>query len=100
MACNCKNELEAKMVEVLKVEHPEAENHQASLDSGYAFTISENSMRMVGKFQFENAITVTTKNGVKRTQKPKCGMFFTYCPFCGVKYNEDKPATSANEVQP
>ncbi len=93
MACNCKSDLEAKVVDRLKEEYPEGENHQASLGANYLYALED--FGQLGRMEFANEVVVTTKKGTKRTIKPKLSMVFTFCPFCGVRYKEKKETQEA-----
>jgi|LULJ01.1.fsa_nt_gb hypothetical protein len=101
MTCNCKTEIEAKVVERLKEEYPEGRDHTATMDNNYAFLFSMNdemnSVLHVGYIAFKNTVTTTTKKGVERTAKPQLNIHFTYCPFCGERYK--KAETSVEQTE-
>lgn len=88
MACTCKADLETKVVERLKEEYPEGENHAASLDANYLYAMDD--FGMLGRMEFDNEVFTKTKKGTMRKLKPKLSMAFTFCPFCGVPYKEPK----------
>lgn len=95
MTCNCKTEIEAKVVERLKEEYPEGRDHTANMDKNYAWTMPD--FNQVGYLALTNTVTTTTKKGVERTVKPALNLHFTYCPFCGERYK--KAETCAEQTE-
>lgn len=86
--CKCKSELEAKLTERFKSQQPAATGHHATL-TGYAMGIGKESMSMylVGCMPIELTAEYPVKSTGQRKQKTtKHSMFFTFCPFCGKRY--------------
>lgn len=86
--CNCRSDIEAKLAERFKNEQPAATGHRAEL-MGYAIGLGNQSMSMylVGCMPIELTAEFPLKGGVLRKRKTtKQSMFFTFCPFCGEKY--------------
>lgn len=86
--CNCRNELEEKLLERFKQQAPDAKNHEASL-KGYAFVVGDNSLRSVGCMPIELTADRPLKRGGYKPKTERMNMFFTYCPFCGEKYKQE-----------
>jgi len=84
MNCNCRDELEAKLVENFKAHAPEATDHKAKL-RGYGFALIGNRMEMRGYMEVEAKATYQLKKGGSKEKTIKQSMFFSYCPFCGAK---------------
>ena len=84
MNCNCREELEAKLVENFKSHAPEATNHKATLQ-GYGFALIGNTMEMRGYMDVSAKATYPLKKGGTKEKTIKQSMFFSYCPFCGTK---------------
>lgn len=86
--CKCRSEIEAKLTEHFKEKQPAATAHRAVL-MGYALGIGAESLSMytVGCMPIELTAKYPMKGGTLQKQKTtKQSMFFTFCPFCGEKY--------------
>jgi hypothetical protein len=87
MTCNCKKDIEARLLERFKAENPDAEGHSVAL-KGYGLTVLGNTLRQVPLMDIECKAFHTTKAGNKRPKTEKMSMFFNLCPFCGVALEE------------
>jgi len=90
MTCNCKKEIEEMMLAKSIVQYPEATDHKVSLSKGYSLIIDRKSgdCRDVARMPFEITAVFPLKNGNRKSKTIKMSMFFSFCPFCGVKYEE------------
>lgn len=85
--CDCKSSVEAKLLTRAKEIHPEAMGHEVKL-MGYAFIFGK-SVELKGFMPFEFRAEFPLKKGGLKRRVEKTSMMFTYCPFCGVKYDDD-----------
>ena len=85
MNCNCKKDLEAKLLERFKTSSPEAQDHSTEI-KGYGFVMADGGMKVKGFMEVEQrAAFPVKKTGVCKQKKVQMSMFFSFCPFCGVK---------------
>ena len=84
MNCNCKNDVEAALLDKLKAQTPDGANHSVTLD-GYGLAITGNKMSYRPKMAVNQSVDIPRKSGGFKNTKPKLTMFFSYCPFCGEK---------------
>ena len=85
MQCECRKDLEQKMLENFKRQNPDAQDVSVSM-AGYAFQLVGNGMRMVNVMPCK----IIYKNTVKRTGQQKdrqktINIAGNYCMFCGQK---------------
>ena len=85
--CDCKMRVEAKLLARAKEMHPEAVGHEVQL-TGYAFIFGK-EVELKGCMPFEFRADFPLKKGGLKRKLGKTSMMFTYCPFCGVKYDGD-----------
>lgn len=85
--CDCRNDIESKLLERFKEQVPDAQNHQATL-RGYAMVIRETPLE-VGCMPIELVADRPLKRGGYKPKTDRMNMFFTYCPFCGAKYKKE-----------
>jgi len=83
--CNCKADLEAKLLERFKEHSPEATEHGVSLQ-GYTLLIEDNRLRQAGYMTAAASALYPLKKGGTKLKKITQNMIFTFCPFCGEKY--------------
>ncbi len=83
--CECKTELQAKLLERFAASAPQATNHGATLQ-GYAFALVGDGMVTMGYLPVELSAEYPLKTGGKKLKKTTQNMFFTFCPFCGERY--------------
>lgn len=94
--CDCRKDLEARLLEDFRQRNPDATEHSATLN-GYAF-IFGSSVQMKGCMEVEYSARHAVKKGDGyKTKRTKSSMIFTFCPFCGERYEPAKatPATEA-----
>lgn len=84
MKCDCKEELEAKLLVNFTEAHPEAQDHKTGL-GGYGLVMTGNTLEVLGYMPVESTFRYTTRAGALKAKTVKQSMFFSYCPFCGVK---------------
>ncbi|UGQ44946.1 hypothetical protein [Massilia endophytica] len=84
MACNCKKDLEEKLLERFKEQSPEANGHCVSLQ-GYALIFGE-KLEQKGCMTIASTASFPLKKGGMKEKRQTQNMVFTYCPFCAEKY--------------
>lgn len=95
MTCNCKADFTEKFLNRVKEINPDSTNHEVEL-TGYTNVFGTNAvgqttLELNGFMPVEIKHTVKhKKTGVERVKKEKTSFLFTYCPFCGVRYKEEK----------
>ncbi|QOY96365.1 hypothetical protein IM543_11395 [Massilia sp. UMI-21] len=90
MACNCKKDIEEKLLNRFKEMSPEATGHQVSL-TGYALILGD-KLEQKGCMTISAEAAFPLKKGGTKAKKQTQNMIFTFCPFCGVKYSEEVAA--------
>lgn len=84
MTCNCKADMESKLLARFKESEPDAKEHTVSLQ-GYALILGE-KLEQKGCMTISTAADFPLRKGGYKNKKSNMNMIFTYCPFCGVKY--------------
>lgn len=93
--CNCKKDIEAKLLERFKSQTPEAADHETEL-AGYAIVFGE-SVDLVPFMPIHmEASYPVKKTGGWKTKKTSQNMMFSYCPFCGSSL---KPKAEAEQPE-
>lgn len=93
MTCNCKETMTAQLLETVKRNLPDSKNHIVSLEGGYSTVINKETFNLSSRGSMTIEIRHTTTNkktGNTLDKKIKETLLFTYCPFCGVRYIEEK----------
>ena len=90
--CNCKTDVEKKMTETFREQSPEAHGHKAEL-TGYVLLIEGNTLKSKGAMNIDMTATYPLKKGGEKVRTLKSNMLFTFCPFCGQKYDGTSPPT-------
>ena len=84
--CNCRSDIEAKLLEMYRKAKPEATGHEVQLQ-GYGFLMDGNTLRMRPFMEYKGGADHPGRQGFKR--KPLRGnLTFSFCPFCGAKYSQ------------
>jgi len=87
MSCDCQNEIASKIADSQQEQHPDWSEIKVTL-LGYALTFGSN-LSSRGFMPLSIEAERPLKKGGSRLKKEKTNLFFTYCPFCGVKVNDD-----------
>lgn len=85
--CECKTEIEAKLVARLQEQEPEATKIDLKI-GGYVFLFGD-SVIMKPTLQIEGVFYLPTKAGGLKAKKIKQSMIASYCPFCGEKLSTE-----------
>ena len=83
MSCNCRKEMEAKLVEYTQTQVPAATQMKVALQ-GYSYSLGSQLLER-SSMPYKATFTVPKKDGTPRAMTKTGNMFFNYCPFCGVK---------------
>lgn len=86
--CECKKEIEAKLLSRFKEQHPEGKDHELTLQ-GYSLIFGDEPYTC-GYMVVEGTVKLPLKTKpTMKSKKIKQNMMFTYCPFCGEKYEAE-----------
>lgn len=85
MICECKENIEAKLLERFKEQSPEATEHSLELQ-GYGIYMTADRLECKPYMPIEAQALYPLKKGGTKLKKTKQNMVFNYCPFCGLKY--------------
>lgn len=84
--CDCREDIEAKLLARFIEQNPEARAHEARLN-GYAMVFADGgAMKERGRMEIETTAVFPLKKGGEKAKTTKGSMIFGYCPFCGEKY--------------
>ena len=83
MACKCLEEI-PEMVKSACNEHKDFSSPVTKVEW---LELRQSALDKQGELSLATTMKIHTEKGVFPTYKPN---FFTYCPFCGVKYQGDK----------
>ncbi|WP_367846426.1 hypothetical protein [Rhodoferax sp. WC2427] len=95
--CNCRADIEAKLLARFKEQSPEASDHGVSLE-GYAFLLGNAGMRTQAYMPFKQAAMFPLKKGGAKLQTKHINMMFSFCPFCGQPEGA-APADGAENIE-
>ena len=85
MNCDCRKELNDKLTARFKEMEPTATSHKVELQ-GYGIGITPEGGCVSRPFmEYKTFANVPLKKGGTKPKKTSGNMFFSYCPFCGVK---------------
>lgn len=85
--CDCKKDIETKLLDRFVSQAHSATGHSARL-VGYALIIGDYSMSQKGCMTIELTAAHPLKKGGYKAKTERSNMIFTYCPFCGEKYEK------------
>jgi len=92
--CDCREKIEARLLQAFKEEHPEATDHKVKLE-GYAFIFGAQVTVKACMPIKRTATFPVKKGGGTREKAEKVSLMFNCCPFCGEKYEREEPAPEA-----
>jgi hypothetical protein len=90
MNCDCKKDIEAKLVDFFTKQTPQATGMKVELQ-GYGFGISDAGMRISQYTEAKVTAAHPLKSGGTKIKTVKTSMHFSYCPFCGQKDGKAAP---------
>jgi len=86
--CECKKDIEAKLLERFKQHTPEAKDHDVEL-KGYGVSISNLDLKLCAFMPIEYIAKYPMKGGVlHKERKTKSTMHFNFFPFCGESFEK------------
>ena len=89
MSCTCRKDIEEKLLARFKAQSPEANAHEVDLQ-GYTLILGDNLV-CKGYMPIKATASFPLKKGGFKEKKIMQNMIFTFCPFCGVKYDQETP---------
>ena len=89
MTCECRWNIEEQLLAQFKADAPEASKHK-SLLTGYVMICDKKGLNEKGCMGIELTALYPLKKGDTKIRKSKQNMIFTYCPFCGKKYDNEQ----------
>lgn len=99
MKCDCKTDIEAKLLEQLKGETPTGSAHAVSL-SNYGFVLLENRMTIRPYTVVNTSVTMPKKAGGFTQKRSTMNMFFSFCPYCGKSVLGEPDSVEASSAEP
>lgn len=94
MSCNCRDDIEKKLLDRFKAQQLDATEHLVTL-AGYTFVIVDGDMVETGYMPFALEAVYSLKNGKTKRKTSRHNMIFSYCPFCGERYPLKQEAKAA-----
>lgn len=90
--CNCREEIEARLLECAKGDVPEGAKDLSVSLKGYGFAIVGNRMEMrnVMRGSVDYQAPVKKHPGTFRQKSEPINIVGSYCMFCGEKYQKDE----------
>lgn len=85
--CDCIEKIEKNVVTRYEKEHPTANSVKADVKN-YTFCMGAN-ITVKGFFDLHLIASHPLKSGEFKQKKSKTRLIFTFCPFCGVKYDDE-----------
>lgn len=96
MNCNCKSDIEARLLERFKGSAPTGQNHGVTI-SGYGFCIEGNTMTQRPYAEVTQSADMPKKSGGWTHKRSKLSMYFSYCPYCGAPVADQPPAATSTK---
>lgn len=88
-SCNCKADIERKLLDAFKRTAPDAATHKVALQ-GYGFRLVDNVLTLQPFMNFKFSADHPTKTGASRHRAKVGVMHFSYCPFCGKSLSQGR----------
>ena len=82
--CDCRKQIEAKLLEHFKANAPTAVDHEVELQ-GYGFAVVDNTMTMRPYAPYKASALFPLKRGGTKPKTRTGFMSFSFCPYCGEK---------------
>lgn len=82
--CNCKKDIETRLLERFKAQEPDAKDHSVELQ-GYGLALLENNLLSIPCMPFKTSANFPLKKGGSKVKSQTASMYFNFCPFCGEK---------------
>lgn len=86
--CECRADIEKRLLTRFQEMAPDAKDHSASLD-GYSLTIVKNVWTSLPSMPIKMTAQHPLKKGGFKRKTETSTIMFNYCPFCGVKLDND-----------
>ena len=94
--CNCRSQIEEKLLERAKQNAPEGSKDVSVELKGYALILSGSiTQKNCMPIAIEYSVPVKKAPGTFRTKTEKTTMIGSYCMFCGEKYERDQEQAHA-----
>lgn len=84
--CDCRPRIEGKLLDKFRTQFPDATEHRIKL-TGYALIFGK-ELTEKGCMPIEQTAKFPLKKGGAKEKVQKISMMFTFCPFCGTKYDQ------------
>lgn len=82
--CDCKEKIEAKLLEAFMAEAADATGHEVSLE-GYSFSLRNNVVTLRPFAAYKTCARFPLKKGGFKRKVRTGFMGFSFCPYCGEK---------------
>ena len=82
--CNCRKDIEAKLLERFKLSAPDASEHGVTLQ-GYSLVIETAGLFSKPVMPYKTSAIYPLKKGGTKLKTVTGNMILNYCPFCGAR---------------
>ena len=89
MNCNCKTEVQEKLLARFKNDAAEATEHGVTLD-GYTLMITGSALKLRSCTTVKQTARYPLKKGGTKVKTTALSMVHSFCPFCGVAAAQSK----------